>query len=157
MRTERRRAKLIEDLRLSIDCLPLRTRVAMLEGVRSSQIIVGAYVDRQGGVCPMLAAHRHGGRTDFLAFAKSWDRFTRAPRPGRRATKREVSILTGQLEASLLNELTVDFDVAIREHRELCRRHERARTCDPVGEILVSEKRRSRWLSRRLERSGAAR
>ena len=47
-----------EDLRLAVDCLPRRTRVAMLEGIRSNDIIVGAYVDRKGGVCPMLAAHR---------------------------------------------------------------------------------------------------
>src|SRR5438270_9737963 len=70
----------IERLRLAIDCLPERTREAMLEGVLSNErIIAGAYVDELGGVCPMLAAHRRGGRTDFLSFAKSWDRFTRAP------------------------------------------------------------------------------
>ncbi len=36
----------------------------------NERIIVGAYVDRDGGVCPMLAAHRQGGRTDFLTFAR---------------------------------------------------------------------------------------
>ena len=35
----------------------------MLEGMDANRIIVGAYTDRQGGICPMLAAHRHGGRT----------------------------------------------------------------------------------------------
>ena len=30
----------------------------MLEGVRENEIIVGAYTDRDGGICPMLAAHR---------------------------------------------------------------------------------------------------
>src|SRR6478752_6175540 len=72
----------IDDLRLAIDCLPVRTRRAMLDGIRSSEIIVGAYSDRAGGVCPMLAAHRCGGRT----------------------TPRELRILEGQLEASLLAE-----------------------------------------------------
>ncbi len=57
----------IDDLRLAIDCLPLRTREAMLEGIRANEIIVGAYTDRAGGVCPMLAAHRHGGRTSFVS------------------------------------------------------------------------------------------
>ena len=75
----------IEDLRLTIDCLPLRTRMAMLEGVRSNEIIVGAYTDREGGVCPMLAAHRCGGRTNFISFAKAWDRFAHAKR-ARKAT-----------------------------------------------------------------------
>src|ERR1019366_3463135 len=54
----------VEDLRLTIDCLPVATREAMLDGVqRHERIIVGAYVDREGGVCPMLVAHQSGGRT----------------------------------------------------------------------------------------------
>ena len=49
----------VERLRLAIDCLPVATREAMLAGVRANErIIVGAYVDGEGGVCPMLAAHR---------------------------------------------------------------------------------------------------
>ena len=72
-----KRLRRIEDLRRAIDCLPERTKHAMLEGIDANTIIVGAYTDRRGGVCPMLAAHRCGGRTDFLAFAKAWDRFTR--------------------------------------------------------------------------------
>ena len=69
-----------DELRRAIDCLPQRTRVAMLQGVRESEIIVGAYTDRQGGVCPMLAAHRNGGRTNFISFARAWDRFAGAKR-----------------------------------------------------------------------------
>lgn len=115
----RRRSQLIADLRLAIDCLPVRTRVAMLEGVQSNPIIVGAYVDRSGGVCPMLAAHRCGGRTDFLAFARSWDRFTGARGRARRATQRELRILVAHLEASLLSESRVDLQAAIAEHHEL--------------------------------------
>src|SRR2546423_13237126 len=76
----RRSRRPIEDLRTAIDCLPARTREAMLEGVRSNEIIVGAYTDRSGGVCPMLAAHRCGGRTDFLSFAPPRGGFTGAPR-----------------------------------------------------------------------------
>ena len=92
----------VEDLRLTIDCLPLSTRKAMLDGVRGAErVIVGAYTDRDGGVCPMLAAHRCGGRTNFLSFARAWDRFTRAPRRARQATRRELSILVAQLEDSL--------------------------------------------------------
>ena len=62
----------------------LRTREAMLTGIRSHEIIVGAYSDRAGGVCPMLAAHRCGGRTSFISFARAWDRFARAKRAARR-------------------------------------------------------------------------
>jgi hypothetical protein len=109
----------IEQLRQAIDCLPLHTRVAMLEGVRSNDIIVGAYVDRRGGVCPMLAAHRCGGRTDFLTFARSWDRFASAKR-ARRASNRELLVLTAHLEASILAEEGADeLSRAVAEHREL--------------------------------------
>ncbi|HEY4895111.1 MAG TPA: hypothetical protein VII01_03400, partial [Solirubrobacteraceae bacterium] len=92
----------IDSLRLTIDCLPTTTREAMLEGLRANErIIVGAYVDDHGGVCPMLAAHRCGGRTDFLAFAKSWDRFTRVKGASRPASARELGILIRLLESSL--------------------------------------------------------
>ncbi len=92
----------IHGLRLAIDCMPVATREAMLAGVRDSdRIIAGAYVDELGGVCPMLAAHRRGGRTDFLSFARSWDRFTRARGKARAATTREIAILSSQLQDSL--------------------------------------------------------
>src|SRR4051812_24030821 len=108
----------IEDLRLAIDCLPVRTRRAMLDGIRSNDIIVGAYADRAGGVCPMLAAHRCGGRTSFVSFAHAWDRFAGA-RKARRATPRELRILEGQLEASLLADDPLDLGAAIAEHEAL--------------------------------------
>jgi hypothetical protein len=86
-----------------VDCLPYDTRVAMLQGLqRYDRIIVGAYSDRSGGVCPMLAAHRCGGRTDFRSFARAWDGFTGAGRRARSATDRELRTLTAQLEASIL-------------------------------------------------------
>ncbi|HLM50832.1 MAG TPA: hypothetical protein VK279_09815 [Solirubrobacteraceae bacterium] len=109
----------IQDLRTAIDCLPVETRVAMLEGVRANDIIVGAYTDRRGGVCPMLAAHRCGGRTNFVSFARAWDRFAKAKRT-RRATERELRVLISHLEASLLGDPAADeLARAIAEHREL--------------------------------------
>jgi hypothetical protein len=87
-----------------IDCLPYETRVAMLEGLRRYPIIAGAYSSRDGGVCPMLAAHRCGGRTDFRSFARAWDRFTGVARRSRRASERELRTLRAQLEASILAE-----------------------------------------------------
>src|SRR3954465_12411583 len=111
----------IEDLRLAIDCLPVRTRQAMLEGIRASDIIVGAYSDRAGGVCPMLAAHRCGGRTSFVSFARASGRFapaTRAPR----ASARELRLLEAHLEASIHAERgRADLGAAIADHQALIR------------------------------------
>jgi hypothetical protein len=100
-RDNRKRA---ERLRLMVDCLPYETRVAMLEGLGRYEIIAGAYSARGGGVCPMLAAHRCGGRTDFRGFARAWDRFTGARKRARRASQRELRTLVSQLEASIWNE-----------------------------------------------------
>ena len=122
----------------------------MLSGVRANErIIIGAYVDRAGGVCPMLAAHRQGGRTDFLSFARSWDRFTRAEGKSRPATERELRILTAQLEDSLLGTNGTELDEAIREHRQLrlARLRRRRRLLaegDPTGEIRAARLRRRR-------------
>ena len=89
-------------LRRTVEALPRRTREAMLRGIQSNRIIAGAYIDsRSGGVCPMLAAHRNGGRTDVASFARSWDFFTGA-RKARRATRREVAALRSYLELSLI-------------------------------------------------------
>jgi hypothetical protein len=99
-----RRRRPARDLRTAIDCLPLHTREAMLEGIAAGRIIVGAYTDRQGGVCPMLAAHRNGGRTSLASFARAWDRYTGAPRRPRRATPRELTTLRAMLEASIAME-----------------------------------------------------
>jgi hypothetical protein len=143
MRNRRRQnSSPVERLRVAIDCLPVRTREAMLAGVRANpRIIAGAYVDGDGGVCPMLAAHRAGGRTDLLSFARSWDRFTRTAGRSRAATEREVRILVAQLEDSLMSASSLELDVAISEHRELMSRRRvgtRRRlpdAADPSGEI----------------------
>src|SRR5262245_18725867 len=85
--------------------MPARTKQAMLRGIRSNRVIVGAYVDKRGGVCPMLAAHRDGGRTNFGTFARAWDAYTGAnTRKPRRASRREVRALEGYLEMSLVRD-----------------------------------------------------
>lgn len=119
----RRRTTTIQQLRLAIDCLPRETKIAMLEGMRTNEIIVGAYT-HPDGVCPMLAAHRAGGRTNFISFAKAWDRFAFAgarKRVARRATHHELLVLRSHLEASLLEDAlpASDLAAAIAEHREL--------------------------------------
>jgi len=86
---------------MAVEALPRHTREAMLRGIDTNRIIVGAYVDsRSGGICPMLAAHRNGGRTSVASFARAWDDFTDAKRP-RRATRREVRTLRSLLEWSV--------------------------------------------------------
>jgi hypothetical protein len=134
MRTRRRATT--EDLRTAIECLPRATKVAMLEGIRANQIIVGAYSD-ENGICPMLAAHRAGGRTSFISFAKAWDRFAfRDARrhTARRATGRELLVLISHLEASLLCEdgPAPELAAAIAAHRALTeRKPARVRPGDP--------------------------
>src|SRR5947209_4706480 len=97
---QRQRATVAE-LRRAIECLPRDTRIAMLEGIREHDIIAGAYTHRDG-ICPMLAAHRHGGRTSAVSFARAWDQLAfRDGRSGARlATDREMLILRTHLEAS---------------------------------------------------------
>src|SRR5919199_3750700 len=109
-----RRSRPARDLRTAIDCLPLKTRKAMLAGIEANRIIVGAYTDRKGGVCPMLAAHRNGGRTSLASFAHAWDRYTGVRgRRARPATDRELNTLKATLEASVsLEELPSLADVA---------------------------------------------
>ena len=97
-------------MRFAIDCLPVHTREAMLDGVRQNRIIVGAYTDRNGGICPMLAAHRHGGRTSLASFAKAWDRYTGARSRTRHADDRELRTLTAMLESSLTRDQLSDTD-----------------------------------------------
>jgi hypothetical protein len=125
---ERQRAT-IEELRQAIECLPRKTRVAMLEGIQRNDIIAGAYSTRDG-ICPMLAAHRAGGRTDCIAFARAWDRFAfRSVRGGkaRRASERELLVLRTHLETSLLADdgPSPELAAAMAEHRALVAERER--------------------------------
>jgi hypothetical protein len=108
-------------LRNTIAAMPHRSKVAMLRGLDENRIIAGAYVDGRGGVCPMLAAHRGGGRTSLGSFAKAWDRYTDASR-ARRVNQRELRTLRTLLEESLIDDVDVDEeDVrrAVADHRRL--------------------------------------
>jgi hypothetical protein len=153
MRKQRRHSSPVEGLRLAIDCMPLATREAMLQAVHAGErMIAGAYVDRDGGVCPMLAAHRRGGRTDFISFARSWDRFTRVGRNARQATPREVRTLAAHLEDSLTSMSGLELDLAVSEHRALRGRSLRERrrlpdAADPSREIRA--RRIGGWPRRR--------
>jgi hypothetical protein len=91
----------------------------------------------------MLAAHRNGGRTSFISFAKAWDAFARVRRGPRRATEREVRIHTTMLEASLLADDHVELNGVIAEHQTLARER-RAREAAQTG---------LGWLRRRPRRT----
>jgi hypothetical protein len=106
-------------LRNAVYAMPARTKAAMLRGIHSNRVIVGAYVDKRGGVCPMLAAHRNGGRTNFGTFARAWDAYTGAKqRKPRRASRREVRTLRGYLEMSLIRD-GIELDAETNPDRPL--------------------------------------
>ena len=129
-----RRNRATDDLRVSVECLPRHTKVAMLEGIRAGRIIAGAYTDDHGGTCPMLAAHRRGGRTDFLAFARAWDRFTAIEKGqgARVVTRHELRVLEAQLEGALLAHAAVDLGGAVADHQAVARER-RARDAARTG------------------------
>jgi hypothetical protein len=106
-------------LRNAVYAMPARTKAAMLRGIRGNRVIVGAYVDKRGGVCPMLAAHRNGGRTNFGTFARAWDSYTGADqRKPRRASRREVRTLEGYLAMSLIRD-GIELDTETHPDRPL--------------------------------------
>jgi hypothetical protein len=144
------------DLRTAIDCLPLQTRKAMLAGVESNRIIVGAYTDKKGGVCPMLAAHRNGGRTSLASFARAWDRYTGVrARRARAATERELNTLRTMLEASIALDELPDVSAVAREAQT--RRERRLRVFRRFDEYerAVAELAVIRALNRPGERTEA--
>jgi hypothetical protein len=104
---ERRRQSRAQALSAAIRNLPPGTRRAMLDAMATEELLVGAYTDRQGRMCPMLAAHRRGVRYGSGAFPRAWDAFARATRP-RPATERELAILRALLEESLSESVGAD-------------------------------------------------
>jgi hypothetical protein len=152
-------------LRRAIDCLPTRTKQAMLVGIANNTIVVGAYTYNDG-ICPMLAAHRNGGRTDFVTFSRAWDDYcfrgvrVRRRRP-RLATPSELVTLRAHIESSVLAEETVDLAGAMASHRELVAerqardpaprrpsrdRSDRVRPGDPDRSKELSRRHGWRWL-----------
>jgi hypothetical protein len=109
----------VADLRRSIDVLPERTRQAMLVGLANNTVITGAF-SGSGGVCPMLAAHRAGGRTTCVSFPEAWDKFTGVYGRNicRPATEYEVGILRAEIEASLVRQPS-DLAAAIADHERM--------------------------------------
>jgi hypothetical protein len=110
----------VEDLRLAIDCLPLRTREAMLTGIRSHEIIVGAYSDRAGGRVPDARRPPLRRAHELRLLRPRWDRFARAKR-ARTATVRELRALEAHLDRLDLAERGEATSGAIADHQTLVR------------------------------------
>ena len=94
-----------EALRLAIDSLPRQTRVAMLDGLDTNTIIVGAYTNRRGHLPDARGAPRRvGGRARSRSPRRGIGSRSAAARgiARGRASERELMILRSYLEASLL-------------------------------------------------------
>lgn len=123
MNTRRRPA---QELRATIDRLPLDVREAVLEGIQSQRIIAGAHVDGSGGVCPMVAADVRWLQASKSSVkvaqeaARAWDRYAEAAGRSHAATKRQLLALRSMLEASILAETARDempLSDVIAEHK----------------------------------------
>ena len=125
----------------------MSTREAMLQGLRENDIIVGAYTTKDGGVCPVLAAHRRGGRTNLASFARAWDRYTGAAGRPRRASERELRTLRAMLEASLWSdEPRSELERAVRDAQSAkARRDERHRRDTGERDRFRELRRRPGW------------
>ncbi len=112
------REQAVAELRRSIDVLPERTRKAMLVGLGNNTVITGAF-SGGGGACPMLAAHREGGRTSVCSFPEAWDAFTGVAGRNiiRAATEYEIQILRREIEASLEPVGPSELGAAIAEYK----------------------------------------
>jgi hypothetical protein len=150
MATPREQAR--AELRRSIDVLPERTRKAMLHGLGNNTVITGAFAASNEGACPMMVAHREGGRTSCCTFPEAWDKFTGVygRHIVREATPYEVQILCEEIEASLVPLPNVLSD-AIAEHQAIveARRQEAAVAAQPpaaVEEEAPAAPRRKRRL-----------
>jgi hypothetical protein len=123
VRTMRRPA---QELRATIDRLPLEVREAVLEGIQGQRIIAGAHVDGAGGVCPMVAADVRWKRISKASVqkaqevARAWDRYAEASGSFHPATKRQLLALRSMLEASILEETAqneMPLSEVIAEHK----------------------------------------
>ncbi len=152
MTTSREQA--VAELRRSIDVLPERTRKAMLIGLDNNTVITGAFAGGDGA-CPMMAAHREGGRTSVCSFPQAWDRFcgVAGRQIVRPATEYEVLILRREIEASLepgAGSTAMFFAAAIADHKAAVEARERE-------DILAAQEAAEPTRRRRLRITGGER
>ena len=109
------------ELRAAVDRLPLATRRAMLDGIKTQPIIVGADGNHRGGVCPIYATASPPSKRIGAPFARAWDRFAGA-RLARPASEGELRTLRTMLESSIgpntePAEPAVSLSAAIAAHK----------------------------------------
>lgn len=124
-----------QELRATIDRLPLHVRQGVLDGIKGQRIIAGAHADATGGVCPMVAADvpwRSVSQTSVAnaqEAARAWDRYAEVGSSSRTATKRQLLALTAMLEVSILQET----DGTEMPLRDAIAEYERARSRGPAA------------------------
>lgn len=125
-----------QELRATIDRLPLAVRQAVLDGIKRQRIIAGAHADAAGGVCPMVAADVRWKSISKASVesaqeaARAWDRYAEASGSSHTATKRQLLALRSMLEASILEESAktdIPLSAAIAEY-------ERAKSRRPAAD-----------------------
>jgi hypothetical protein len=153
------REQAVAELRRAIDVLPERTRRAMLVGMGNNTVITGAFAGGGDAACPMLAAHRAGGRTSACSFPQAWDKFTGVAgreivRP---ATEHEIGILRREIEASLQTAPVSELSEAIAEHQAAveARRREAQRAIEE--QIAADELEAAQPRKRRIRITGGER
>ena len=153
MATPREEAR--AELRRSIDVLPVRTRQAMLVGLENNTVITGAFAASTSGACPMMAAHREGGRTSCCTFPEAWDKFTGVygRHIVREATPYEVQILCEEIEASLVPLPSVLSD-AIAEHQAIVEARRRQPVVERSQPVVEQEEAPAPRRRRRLRITG---
>ncbi len=129
------------ELRRSIDVLPERTRKAMLVGLGNNTVITGAFAASKDGACPMMAAHRAGGRTSCCTFPEAWDKFTGVygRHIVREATPYEVQILCEEIHASL-TPLPNLLSEAIAEHQAILEARRNEATVEQAQTVAPQER-----------------
>lgn len=151
------REQAVAELRRSIDVLPERTRKAMLIGLGNNTVITGAFAGGDGA-CPMMAAHREGGRTSVCSFPQAWDTFcgVAGRRIVRPATEYEVQILRREIEASLGSAEPSELGAAIHDYQASMDARRRAEA-EAEERALVEQETPTETRRRRLRITGGER
>lgn len=141
----RRRRRPAQELRATIDRLPLEVRRAVLEGINSQRIIAGAHADGVGGLCPMVAADVRWQRISpgsverAQEVARAWDRYAEATSAWHPATERQLLALRAMLEASILEQSETEMPMS-----EAIAEYGRARSRDASADRQPLGRRASR-------------
>jgi hypothetical protein len=127
----------------------------MLHGLGNNTVITGAFAASNQGACPMMVAHREGGRTSCCTFPEAWDKFTGVygRHIVREATQYEVQILCEEIEASLQPLPNVLSD-AIAEHQAIVAARRQEAEVEAQQPVVEHEEVKAPRRKRRLRITG---